>query len=39
MSGKEAELARDEIEASWNWRRGSVDETFPKMIEVVTAEL
>jgi hypothetical protein len=39
MSGEEAELARDEIEASWNRRRGNVDETFPKKIEVVIAEL
>jgi len=36
---KEVELARDEIEASWEWRKGGVDETLQKKIEVAIAEL
>jgi hypothetical protein len=35
----EVELARDEIEASWEWRKGNVDETLGKKIEVAIAEL
>jgi hypothetical protein len=36
---KEVELVRDEIEASWEWRKGEVDETLRKKIEVVINEL
>jgi len=36
---KEVELARDEIEASWKWREGHVDETLQKKIEVAISEL
>jgi len=35
----EVELARDEIEASWEWRKGNVDETLGKKIEVAIGEL
>ena len=35
---KEVELARDEIEASWEWRKGNVDETLEKKIELTIAE-
>ena len=35
----EVELARDEIEASWKWRKGNVDETLGKKIEVAIGEL
>jgi hypothetical protein len=33
------ELARDEIEARWEWRKGNVDETLGKKIEVAIGEL
>ncbi len=36
---KEVELSRNEIEASWEWRKGDVDETLQKKIEVTIAEL
>ncbi len=36
---KEVELVRDEIEASWEWRKGNVDETLQKKIENTIAEL
>ena len=36
---KEVELARDEIEASWEWRKGNVDETLQKKIEDTISEL
>ena len=36
---KEVELSRDEIEASWEWRKGIVDETLQKKIENTIAEL
>jgi len=36
---KEVELVRDEIEASWEWRKGDVDETLRKKIEVAISEL
>ena len=36
---KEVELVRDEIEASWEWRKGNVDETLQKKIESAIAEL
>lgn len=35
---KEVELLRSEIEASWAWRRGEVDETLWKKIEKTIAE-
>ncbi len=35
---KEVELARDEIEASWEWRKGNVDETLQKKIENTLSE-
>jgi hypothetical protein len=35
---KEVELARDEIEASWEWRKGNVDETLQKKIEDTISE-
>jgi hypothetical protein len=35
----EVEPTRDEIEASWEWRKGNVDETLGKKIEVAIAEL
>jgi hypothetical protein len=36
---KEVELVRDEIEASWEWRKGNVDETLQKKIEDTISEL
>jgi hypothetical protein len=35
----EVELARDEIEASWEWRKGNVDETLEKKIEGALGKL
>ena len=35
----EVELAREEIEASWEWRKGNVDETLEKKIEVAVGKL
>jgi hypothetical protein len=35
---KEVELARDEIEASWEWRKGEVDETLKKKSAGAIAE-
>ena len=35
---KEVELARTEIEASWEWRKGNVDETLQKKIEDTLSE-
>ena len=35
----EVELAREEIEASWEWRKGNVDETLEKKIEVAISKL
>ena len=35
----EVKLARDEIEASWEWRKRNVDEALGKKIEVAIAEL
>ena len=35
----EVELTRDEIESSWEWRKGNVDETLGKKIEVAIGEL
>jgi hypothetical protein len=36
---KEVELVRSEIEASWEWRKGNVDETLQKKIEDTISEL
>jgi len=36
---KEVELIRTEIEASWEWRKGNVDETLQKKIEDTISEL
>ena len=36
---KEVELIRTEIEASWEWRKGNVDETLQKKIEDTLSEL
>lgn len=36
---KEVELARDEIEASWAWRKGNIKETLQKKIEDTLLEL
>jgi hypothetical protein len=36
---KEVELVRTEIEASWEWRKGNVDETLQKKIEDTLSEL
>jgi hypothetical protein len=36
---KEVELARDEIEASREWRKGIIDETLLKKIESTLFEL
>jgi hypothetical protein len=36
---KEVELVRTEIEASWEWRKGNIDETLQKKIEDTLAEL
>ncbi len=35
---KEVELARTEIEASWEWRKGNIDETLQKKIEGTLSE-
>ena len=39
MRRQEVELNRDEIDASWGWRNGSIDETLRKKIENVVAGL
>ena len=36
---KEVELSRAEINASWNWRGGTTDETLRKKIEDTIAQL
>lgn len=36
---KEVELARDEFEASQEWRKGIIDETLQKKIESILLEL
>jgi hypothetical protein len=36
---KEVERARDEIETSWEWRKGNIDETLKKKIEATISEL
>lgn len=35
---KEVELSRTEIDASWNWREGRIDDTLQKKIEDTIAE-
>jgi hypothetical protein len=35
---KEVELFRSEIEASWGWRKGEIDETLQKKIGKAIAE-
>ena len=35
----EIELTRSEIEASWDWKRGNVDETLKKKINHAIGEL
>ena len=36
---REVELSRAEIEASWDWRNGHVEETLLKKTEATIAEL
>ncbi len=36
---KEVELTRSEIEASWDWKRGNIDETLEKKIHHAIDEL
>jgi hypothetical protein len=36
---KEVELVRTEIEASWEWRKGNVDETLQKKVDDTLSEL
>ncbi len=36
---REVELVRTEIEASWEWRKGNIDETLEKKIEHTLSEL
>jgi hypothetical protein len=36
---KEVELTRSEIEASWDWKNGNIDETLQRKIENTIAEL
>ncbi len=36
---REVELIRSEIEASWEWRKGTVDETLEKKIRNTVSEL
>ena len=36
---KEVELLRSEIEASWGWRKGGIDDALQKKIEKAIAEL
>jgi hypothetical protein len=35
----EVELIRPEIEASWDWRSGNIDNTLRKKVEKAIAEL
>jgi hypothetical protein len=35
---KEVELTRTELEASWEWRKGNIDETLQKKIEDTLSE-
>ncbi|MDO9351044.1 MAG: hypothetical protein Q7U55_07375 [Deltaproteobacteria bacterium] len=36
---KEVELTRSEIEASWDWKNGNIDETLQRKIENTLSEL
>lgn len=36
---KEVELTRSEIEASWDWKNGNIDEILQKKIENTLSEL
>ena len=36
---REVELVRTEIEASWEWRKGNIDETLEKKIKDTISEL
>ncbi|MDI6762282.1 MAG: hypothetical protein QME83_04535 [Thermodesulfobacteriota bacterium] len=36
---KEVELTRSEIEASWDWKNGNIDETLQRKIETTLSEL
>jgi hypothetical protein len=36
---KEIELSRSEIESSWEWRKGKIDETLQKKIKDILSEL
>jgi len=36
---REVELVRSEIEASWEWRKGNIDETLEKKIKDTISEL
>ena len=35
---REVELLRSEIDASWDWRNGNIDETVEKKVENTIAE-
>jgi hypothetical protein len=35
---REFDLLRDEIDASWDWRNGNIDETVQKKVEDTIAE-
>jgi hypothetical protein len=35
---REFDLLRDEIDASWDWRNGNIDETLQKKVEDTIAE-
>ena len=35
---REVELLRNEIDASWDWRNGKIDETVRKKVEKTIAE-
>lgn len=35
---RDVELLRSEIDASWDWRRGNIDETVQKKVENTIAE-
>jgi hypothetical protein len=35
---RDVELLRSEIDASWGWRNGNIDETVQKKVEKTIAE-
>ena len=35
---RDVELLRSEIDASWDWRRGNIDETVQEKVEKTIAE-